>query len=907
MRKLFWVFLGLSVFLTVLSLGSLAQESNQTNVSADNQTEFIEVPNVSVAVQQDIEFLFGKSTYLPGEIIDGKINLKLSNAVDVTKILTFKFNGTEYKKNITSLLGAMNISYTLSEPVIEAVNPSSAENVPIEAGEPRMIALKLPSSVEKVDSINMGLVGSISNVLMNPYIDVGNDNVIDWYYLGSFVNWKSSYISSPDLKETGARDTIIDNNITYYCELVDVPRTRDLRVHARYRKVNDGGNITAAVLSPVAGNPTDISGYGSLCDLPEQASLQYGSCDIHLDYAAEGKMNVCVFSKSMVPNKDLYRLSIDDLQPTSVSAFTCLPNQDWGTCSPYESGDFFIKVQVADYTDNLNADIVFSEWNTYPNSFAKAIEHYVGTEEQEGVCKEKVCTVPIVVYGDGSGLLTFNNLDLRYKSQGSSTVESTFYAILQATRQVVAIGGNDLKSGPMTLEVPISVFGEFKTPAPSYIFAEHKLTARFNQQVADAFIRVYRDNIPQSATARLVDDTSKVITTALSNKDSAKMLTLMQMDSKLNEAKAKLDQYAQSLASGETDALRQEVDAYLSGLPRRIFLKSNIGDKFVAEPADLKDISSAMDPDELYAFQFKTRVLAMVKTYEIEYISGEKTTVMMVTKSLAVSEPMKKITVYEVIPKSIAESVDSIKFEKVPKVVNPDPVVSWYFADFKDTEITYAVLTESQVDIFDFKTIIALAEEEAEVEKPTSECGNAVCENDETAESCPEDCRTTDWTMVVIGAVAALIALLYLVAFLNVSNFRKAALGGMPFKSRSHLDSLESYISSSKSKGVADSKVFVALKQSKWTDAQVKFAYNAVNVDRQLDEQLKKVPQKQKSSGPMKQYLLAGLSRGWDYRLIEGYLMKSGWQKGEISSAFLQARIGMPLRLAFSKLGLKIK
>ncbi len=901
MRKLSWIFLGLSVILIALSLGSSAQESNQTDVSVDNQT------GVPADVQPDIEFALDKSRYLPGEVISGKINLKLGNTIDVNKILTFRFNGTDYKRNITGLLAAMNFSYALSEPVVEAVNPGSIMSVAVETGEPAMMALKLPSAVEKVDSIGIGLSGEVSNMLMNPYIDVGNDGVIDWYYLGDFVGWKSDPIYSPDLKEVVARDTIIDNNITYYCELIDVPRTRDIKVYAQYKKVNDGGNITAAVLSPIAGNPVDISGYGKACDLPEQASLQYGSCDIRLDYAAEGKLHVCVFSQAMVPNKDMYRLSIDDLQPPSTSAFTCLPNQDWGTCFPYENGDFFIKVQVANYSGNLNSDIAFGEWNAYPNSFAKEIENYIGTEDQEGVCQERVCTVPIAVQGTGTGVLVFKDLDLRYRSQGSSTVESTFYGILQATRQVVSVGGNDLKSGPMVLEVPLSVLGEFKAPVPAYIFAEHRLAARFNQQQAETSIRVYKDRIPQSPTERLVDEASDVIANALLNKDSAKMLALLQMDSKLNEAKAKLDQYAVLLASGETEGLRQEVGGYLAGLPRRIVLKSNVGEQFVAEPADMADIKSALSRDELYAFQFKVRVLARLKTYEIEYFSGDKATALMVTKSIAASEPLKGITVYEVIPKSAAQSVDSIKFEQVPKVVNPDPVVSWYFADFRDADITYVVPAESPAGIFDFKTVIAPAEEKVE-EKPVSECGNAVCEIDETEDSCQEDCgRKTDWQVVAVAAVAALLVILYAVAFLNVSNFRKAALGGMPFKSRSHLDSLESYIAASKSKGMADSKVFVALKQSKWSDAQIRFAYSALETDRKLDEQLKKVPQKQKSSGPMGQYLLAGLSRGLDYRLIEGSLVKSGWQKGEISAAFWLARVVMPLRLALGRLGIRVR
>lgn len=927
MHKAFWILLGLSVLLLSFSSDlSFAQGENESsNVTVSNITNVSDVPVVNESQEKNLEIVLFKSRYLPNVTVDGIVKIRLGGPVDSDESVNVRFANYSYNVNMTEILRSMNTSYILAPPVIEAVNPSGAKSISVKSGKPSMFAVKLPKEIDKVVSMNMGIVGDASNKLTVPYMDIGNDGKIDWFYLGDFSSWNQKYINSSDLKEEGARTVIMYDNLQnrslYYCAWIDVPRTKDIKIFAKYRKLADGGNITAAVLNSITpGDPLEISGFGTSCDLPEQNVMQYASCDIHLDYAAKNKLHVCVFTK--VPGRsedaELYSLGVDALEPASSTSFNCEPDEEWGVCLPHENGDYFVKVQTAKYESNLNKVIGFNDWNTYPNSFVSEIEAYVGTSGAEGpvlegVCSTSICTVPVSIYGNGTGEISLSNLDLKYKSEGSTTVESTFYEVERATTQIISVDGADLSATPVMLEVPLSVFGDFNTPFINTVFVDQSLKMKFGDDSDEAFFRVYKDKIPQSQTERLVDATGTVIANALTNEDMSKMLKVLQLDEKFTSAKEKLDEYSVLLVQqGEDPALVAEVEQFVADLPSSIRLKKSLVDKFVAEPSDVsKDIKSPLSAEEIYNFQFKADIIAQLKIYEIAYNSGDKTTALAVVKKIAPKSTIGKVNVFEFIPKSVAQSVDDIKFDQVPKIVNPDPVVSWYFPSLEQTEISYVIVSESEPSIYEFKTLIAPSgeeKEEAVEEEPV--CGDGVCDATEDDGSCAEDCKVEAKVNVlnmVLIAVGLVLVLMYALAFLNPNSFRKAALGGMPFKRKEHLESLTAYISGAKSKGVADSKIMASLKQSKWSDKQINFAFKALVVDRQLDAQLKSIPAKQKSAKPMNQYMSAALARGWNVEMVKGYLLKAGWSKGEISSAYLSARLGVPLRLAFSKIGIRVK
>ncbi|MFH0752769.1 MAG: hypothetical protein V1914_04210 [archaeon] len=919
MRKILLLMLGILVFVFLFSFNSVVAEDNSSNVSAANVSD-VNLTDVDANVsdvQKNIEIVLARNKYLANETVEGVVKLRLYETIESGKVMLVRFGGKSYKLDLREILEVSNLTFTELPAVINPINAGSSKVVQVTSDVPAMFALKLPSEIlGGVDSVDLDITGVAGNKLLNPYLDVGNDGNMDWYYLGDFIGWKSSFILPDDLDES-SRDSayLTANNPDYFCEVIDVPRTKDLKVSVKYKKLAEGGDIKAAIFSPIVpGNPDWVSGEGSVCDLPELANLDYRTCDIHLNYAAKGKLQVCVYSEIPVVGDatQLYEIATDSLEPT-VSAYNCRVGAGEGNCFPqaYKGGDYFIKVQSADYTNNLVGLVDVNDWNTYPNSFAMAIENYVGTDmKPDGICTDPICAIPITVYGNGSGSLAFSNLKIAYEDNTKST--SSLFEIEQANPEIASINGNDLSIQDVTLEIPLRFFGEFRTSSPSFIFLEQVMTASFNQEEASVNLRVYRDAIPKSATEQLMDGTNNAINFAFADEDMAKLLRLLELDEGFKAAKVKMDDYsAKLLTTLDIGALELEIEGFLADLPKGIKLRNTLIDSFVAEPADItSDIQTTLGKEEKYSFQFKSDILAKVKTYDIEYNSGETVTAILVSKKITPKESLKKITVYETIPKSVAQSVEDVKFEQTPKVVNPDPVVSWYFPDFKSTDISYAIVTDSAFSLYDFKTIIVPTESAETEEEVEGFCGDFVCDSDEDEDVCPEDCAVeTESSMgLIIGLVAALLfVVLYVLAFINSDNFRTAAIGGMPFKNKGQLASVMSYIAGAKAKGTPVAKIFVALKQNKWKDKQITVAYKAVELDQGLDEVLKGIPPKDKDRAPMVRYLVAGLQRGMDIKMVTNYLVKGGWTKGEVSSAYMMARIGMPFKFWLSKVGIVVK
>ncbi len=893
----------------------VAQDGNETAVESNVSDVNLSESNLT-DVQSNLELVLSRNRYLPNETVSGVVRLKLDSAVGSNKVMSVRFGNNVYKKTIKEILNATNLTFTELKVVLNPVNPSDSKVVHVASDSPAMLALKLPSEIPGgVGSVEMTVAGVPANKLFNPYFDVGNDGNMDWYYLGNFVGWATGFLKSEDLDESGKDAAYLnDDNSDYFCEVISVPRTKDLKVSVKYKKRAEGGNIKAAVFSIISGDPSWVGGEGSVCDLEDvsAANLMYRSCEIHLGYAAEGKLQVCVYSE--IPEAGsgtpLYEITTDSLQATS-SSYTCAVSAGSGICIPHTySNDYFIKVQPADYTGNLVGEVNVADWNTYPNSFAEAIENYVGTDvNPEGVCTDPICTVPITIYGNGSGTLTFSNLKISYED--NTKVASSLFGIEKANPEIGSVNGNDLSINPVTLEIPLRVFGKFVTGYPSFVFSEQAVGVEFNDYSSGAVIRVYRDAIPQSEAGMVLEETIKTVDSALADKDKATLLKLLGLDTVMSEKRARLGEYSLMLSGSEDEALDSEVEGFVADLPKKIRLKGSLIDSFVAEPGDItSDVKTSLADSEAYAFQFKADVLAYVKTYEIEYNSGEVVTAVLVKKKITPKESLKKINVYEMIPKSVVSSVEDVKFEQTPKVVNPDPVVSWYFPELKESEISYAIKTDAGFSIYDFKTIIAPSGEEEAEEAPETVCGDGFCDAGEDESSCPEDCvvkKESGLGLIVGMAVGLLLVALYVLAFLNPVNFRKAALGGMPFKTKAQMDSVMGFIAASKAKGVSAPNILVALKKNKWTDRQVTVAYRAVEMDQELDSVLKNVPQKSKGNGPMKVYLLAGLQRGLDINVVSNYLVKGGWARGEINSAYMIARIGMPFRLLLGMMGIKIK
>lgn len=78
---------------------------------------------------------------------------------------------------------------------------------------------------------------------------------------------------------------------------------------------------------------------------------------------------------------------------------------------------------------------------------------------------------------------------------------------------------------------------------------------------------------------------------------------------------------------------------------------------------------------------------------------------------------MKNFTIYEEIPKSIAQSAKDIVFSIEPEIIQDDPLVAWHFEELKQAkEITYEVVGEHE-DAHELTSTTTIAEETESLER----------------------------------------------------------------------------------------------------------------------------------------------------------------------------------------------
>lgn len=112
------------------------------------------------------------------------------------------------------------------------------------------------------------------------------------------------------------------------------------------------------------------------------------------------------------------------------------------------------------------------------------------------------------------------------------------------------------------------------------------------------------------------------------------------------------------------------------------------------------------DIDEILEAKKITEVF--IDTRKTSSIADGKT---LVKLTIRPKRPLKNFTVYEYIPKSLAESASEITFKVQPKVIRDDPLVVWHFAELKDpVDLSYE-LKKEVADAASHASTISFAEE----------------------------------------------------------------------------------------------------------------------------------------------------------------------------------------------------
>lgn len=842
---------------------SFAQENNETEVKM-------------------AEILLSKTTYLPNETLQGKIRLFLDEPVSSDEEIKLRLSMFAISKESSiSLKDALNnasIDFKESLEKKEVTNEASSKTLSFVGSGTQYIAVKLPRG-SNIESVDMDISAPSGSQLTDVRIDIGDDDDIDWYYLGSFTGWEDSFVKPEGLKEVASQEITIDDNETLYCQMIDIPYSVDYNLTANYKSLG-GGNIHAAVLritEPLA--PQYPASTMLACDLPEHSEFKWGSCSLHTDYGLTGKNFVCVYS-NISSDTEMYALNV--FQNTTTTAYACdMTDPTSIECQSMNLLNPFIKMKGAKYSKVLNKAVDFSKWEYSPEALLISFWEVVGSpdppEPHTGFmpkCEDLECVIPLKVYADGTGLLTFENLDIKYTYAGATSHHRTFFDLRIKPREITGIntssGMVSLDTENMTLELPLSIFN-ITVPKP-VAAGKSEVKLSFMGNEANATLSVTAPGV-KIGSEQIISETKDALNALASAADDTKLvLGLLEYD--IDTALSELDDYSTKLALGDTSALQTELEEFRAALPKEVLFESGYIDYLYIEPDDIiADVVPADRKEETYFLQSKAQVKASISAFVITDFSGTETRYSLVKKELVAKAPLSRIDVYEVIGKSVADSVDDIKFEKPPsQVVEKDPIVKWFVQSLSTgakESFNYIIETGFDVDINDIDTIIVAAEAEIEPPMDEAECGDGICTSElEDEVSCPGDCeKRSPWGIIVIIIFIALLLAAYILFYKGKFSLQELFKGKMPFASKSQLKIVMDYIQSSRSKKMNDVQISRKLLEKGWKEEQIKYAFKEIKAAKRID------------LTPMKSYIKAATAKGMKKELIAKKLVLQGWDK----------------------------
>ncbi|MBI4153823.1 hypothetical protein HY501_00650 [Candidatus Woesearchaeota archaeon] len=830
------------------------------NLSGENETSLIELQ-------------LTKTKYLVNDTVQGNLILHFSEEVDPDLRITIRAPGGYYREfTLMDMLDNLSIPYEVEEGAYNLSNPASEKLLSFVDSGSSLVGMQVPE-FSGVVLVNLTLT-DVSGNLEEPLIDIGDDGIIDWHYLGTFQNYLSEYAEPEGLAESGGDISLINDNITLQCQLIQFPFSKHFEIAANYRKLpGTSGNITVVILE----RPNDFNaaeGGAEQCDLPEENLFGWHSCPITLTYAEEGEALVCVYSSN--GTGDMYELKADT-SDTTDTAFNCVKEGESFACTPVTFKDYYLKVRGAEYDNSLAGSQRLSDWQTAPRAALEAFEKYIGSVGSiydHSQCTANPCPVPIRVYANNSGNLKLEAAKVVYDFEGTGTTQS-LYSIERFPRKIVEIQNQRL-SGNLSVTVPLSYFNiQLKRPqlqgvANTSGFVEAGVNGELDEK--EKFILI----LEIVGGSKNVIDGAKAVLSKAEDGDYSKLLQILGVSD--DGLAGKLTLLEERLyTEGDSEDLVADLQAELGNFPWVLEQAGSIKDtQFVEE----KDIPSSLDKEILF-LQDAVSVTTTFKSYTIADSSGERE-VTLVRKEVRANQDLEGLEVFEVIAKNVAGDVSAILFEETPlKIVEPDPIVKWSIPSLHKNAVKnyYYVLPGKTGRIEDALTFISFEEAEVDVEpEPGSECGDGICLSpleDET--TCTEDCakpKTLLWVMIV--AVLFLVLLAYLVFYRGKYHFGKLFAGKSPFAQEKELKSIMDYIKKQRGKGERDDEIRKRLMEKGWSEKQVKFAFDELAWN--------KGPESHEDS-PLMDYIKQARGHGKSDEEILNALLSKGWKEGDVKEA----------------------
>lgn len=684
---------------------------------------------------------------ITGENVQGTLTLTLNETVSPNEPVSVTVNGKTTAYTLKELLAKENYSIEYAETVLEPTNGETTKQVQFTGAGSKYLGFEVPRFANITAlSFDFNTDSYLSSYPSSVRIDMGGEGTIDWFYIGEKTGYSNEKLTSEDFDGSAESVAYINDDSTYFCEIIDLPQTKHLTINAEYEKKGSAGDISAVVLSFPSGDPElGWAGGGDTCNLPETS----GSCTVTFLYPIEGEHIVCIYSTKEGDGENLYELPIDFAE--TDTAFTC-PTPIGSYCKATDFSNFFISAYAGEYDAKMQGEVIVSEWETFRNALLTGAQNYVGTEPYKGVCKQDLCTVPVNITSATAGSLTVSNFLMHYIYGNIAQDLTNLYDLSLGTANITTLEAQSLENGA-TIDIDLDLFGISEASLGEYTlmisFMGKNVTETID--VIDESEILDPNTFINLATERYTDllDT---------NSKEYQVLLLLDKTQEMKQALKELEDLRVEVGFVDDEEVLRSGEEIINDLPWDIAYAQTSSKVMKIEPSEIP--SELGDVEALYAMQDAIKVTGTKRTVQVQTYVRDVQTYTMIEKKITAEESFSDARVYEIAPVDFSEILSNAR----PIESDKNQVVYTLSLDEDETE-EYLYLMEDDAALDDFKTVIVLSQEE-------TTCGNGICSlPDETIDSCPEDCKVGQslW-LPIIGLVLLAVSI---ILFLRLKPFKK--------------------------------------------------------------------------------------------------------------------------------------
>ena len=772
----------------------------------------------------DVEFNLSQDTYVVNDTLDGVIKLFLNGDIYSDSLLKINIDGSNVvSETIEDVLDLSLFNTGLDGGGYNVNNQATEQTVEISGS---LFGFKIPvdSVIEGFSFDVTGLADSNNVFPEDIEIDVGDDGVVDWYYLGNFIRFGTE-IKPNGLSDNSGDDALIDCDTdvncdsNLYCELFDLNFIDKIKINVDYEIVDGTGALTGTILKFDNEDYVHTTQFAD-CDLPNDNSEK--SCIIEADELISDQYLACVYNDA---SNGKYNIKKDD---DSLSGYVCDATtliQGSSSCDK-SLGDFRITLSESVYNNVLNSKTNFNDWKLVDVD----LDELMGSSD----CDDTECVIPLKIdFTDGK--IQLSNVKIRYSLGGSLSESKNIYTVNYERPLITSIDGSNIIN--LSIEIPLSIFeiGVQESGNVEVSVGGISIDQDFTvvENYGDVFSSDIENIISNIQDIKDMSNSESIVDTYLTTVGIDIDTILQNLNTYVLQVEA-IDSSSNLSSDDKINQillLQQGISGDLNIVPGSIVILDKISNVPLQSPLDINP--NYLDPDVVLD-DVKNQILEAQENVNVDSIIAnlEVDGVIVTVISRSISSSIGDFYVIEDIPKNVALNTDDLIYPDNVEVLINDPVIKFNLQN--SGEVNYVILNDALLDASSITSLIVPVTLGGNIESPIGPiCGDNICTDIlEDSKTCPKDCgKKIPWTFLIILFIIILIGAYYLNFYKGKWNFKqvKSYVVKKPhFHKESDIEALKIYMQKSLHKSIKFEKIKEILLSKGWTKEQVDYVYDQI-------------------------------------------------------------------------------